>query len=404
MSEQDARDRLVSGLREGLTRAAAESEPIDYDTLEAYVDDRLDEADREIVDTRLADDPELRREVEELRALRALLPGTAEVSAPAPPEKRVVLPIDSGRRAPARARSFWQVSPTFAAAASVVLLLGVGAAWWFRARIGVAPADQRIAGGATPSGSAPSGAGRPASRPTTRPTEPAASPGSAGSETRVRDGEHLVALTADRSVTGLEALDPAMRARVGEMLASGKLPSSAAGLQGSAGQLLSAPRTGQPSAAAFGVRAPVGVAVRDAQPLFYWAPAPGASSYHVRVVDESLELVAESEAVVKPTWRPRLPLPRGRVLQWQVEAIIASGNLLSPVPPAPEARFRVLTEAEDTALSRALDASRGSSLAALYLYAEAGLRNDARRALSALLKSNPDSPVLQRLYADLRQR
>ena len=272
MSEQDARDRLVSGLREGLTRAAAESEPIDYDTLEAYVDDRLDEADREIVDTRLADDPELRREVEELRALRALLPGTAEVSAPAPPEKRVVLPIDSGRRAPARARSFWQVSPTFAAAASVVLLLGVGAAWWFRARIGVAPADQRIAGGA-----APSGAGRPASRPTTRPTEPP-SPGSTGSETRVRDGEHLVALTADRSVTGLEALDPAMRARVGEMLASGKLPSSPAGLQGSAGQLLSAPRTGQPSAAAFGVRVPVGVAVRDAQPLFYWAPAPGASS------------------------------------------------------------------------------------------------------------------------------
>jgi predicted Zn-dependent protease len=148
----------------------------------------------------------------------------------------------------------------------------------------------------------------------------------------------------------------------------------------------------------------VGIAVREAQPLFYWAPAPGASSYHVRIVDQSLEVVAESEPVVKPTWRPRRPLPRGRVLQWQVEAIIPSGNLLSPVPPAPEARFRILTEAEDAALSRALDASRGSSLAALYLYTEAGLRNDARRALSALLKSNPDSPVLQRLYTDLRQR
>jgi hypothetical protein len=166
--------------------------------------------------------------------------------------------------------------------------------------------------------------------------------------------------------------------------------------------LLSAPAS--PANAAFSARSPVGVAVRDPRPGFSWTPAAGATGYRVRVVDESLDLVTESEALARPTWRPRDPLPRGRVLQWQVEAALPSGPLLAPAPPAPEARFRVLTEAEDAALSRAIEASGGSSLAALYLYAEAGLRNDARRAMGRLLSDNPQSPLLQQLYEELRKR
>lgn len=387
MSEQEARDRLVAGLREGLTRAAAESEPIDYDTLEAYVDDRLDEADREIVDTRLADDPGLRAEVGDLRALRAVLPA-------APP---VVVPIEARRRAPANARRLWHVSATFAAAASVVLLLGVGAAWWVRATFGVAPVDRPSAGGAAPRPVPPSSA------PAAPPAEPARA-ASAAAPTTVRDGDRVVSLTADRRVTGLESLEPTLRARVEAMLASGRLPPSPAHLQTPAGQLLGAPQTDRSAAASFGVRAPVGIAVREARPSFLWTPASGATSYHVRVVDESLEVVAESEPVSGATWRPRTPLPRGRVLQWQVEAVTSSGNLLAPVPPAPEARFRVLTDAEDAALTRALAASGGSSLAALYLYSQAGLRNDARRVLNGLLTANPDSALLRALYEELRRR
>ena len=82
MNPDDARVRLADGLRDGLARAATESEPVDYDTLEAYVDGRLDAADREIVETRLADDPALRAEVDELRALQRELGVPRESGAP----------------------------------------------------------------------------------------------------------------------------------------------------------------------------------------------------------------------------------------------------------------------------------------------------------------------------------
>ena len=54
--------------------------------------------------------------------------------------------------------------------------------------------------------------------------------------------------------------------------------------------------------------------------------------------------------------------------------------------------------------TQALASSGESSLAALYLYAAAGLRTDARRVINTLVSANPDSQVLQQLYADLRQR
>jgi hypothetical protein len=73
MKEHDSRELLVRFLRDDLRRAADRGAPLGPDQLEAYVDGRLDEVDREIVETRLADDAALQREVEALRALRAEL-------------------------------------------------------------------------------------------------------------------------------------------------------------------------------------------------------------------------------------------------------------------------------------------------------------------------------------------
>lgn len=400
MTTDAARGRLAEGLRQGLARAAAESAPLDYETLEAYVDGRLDAADREIVETRLADDPDLLAEVNELRALQgelgsAPLNETAVASTAEPPAAprpaSPVASIDARRARPTApstspSRSLFAVSPTFAAAASVVLVLGAGVAWWIRAGNVAFDFDRASTGPAS------SGAG---SAPVAAPKAPA------GAALAVRDGEQVVTLAADRTVTGLDHLDPTLRAHVAEMLATGKLPAPAHVLTGARGQLLSG---GREAAAGFAVRTPVGTAVREPLPAFQWTPAPDATGYRVRIVDESLEVVAESDTVLTTTWRPRAALPRGRTLQWQVEADVPSGHELAPTPPAPEARFRILTDAEDAELTRALGSTGESSLAALYLYSSAGLRSEARRVISALAGANPDSDVLQRLYADLRQR
>ena len=74
------RDDLARFLRDDLQGAADGREDVAYEQVEAYVDGTLDDVDREILETRLADDPGLRAMVEDLRALRTALP--AAVPAP----------------------------------------------------------------------------------------------------------------------------------------------------------------------------------------------------------------------------------------------------------------------------------------------------------------------------------
>ena len=72
------RDDLARFMRDELQEAADGREDVAYEQIEAYVDGALDDVDREIFETRLADDPGLRAMVEDLRALRpALAPATA---------------------------------------------------------------------------------------------------------------------------------------------------------------------------------------------------------------------------------------------------------------------------------------------------------------------------------------
>jgi anti-sigma factor RsiW len=79
MKEHDSREILVRFLREDLRRAASRDAPVPPDHLEAYVDGRLDDVEREILETRLGDDPALQAEVEALRAVRsALVPEAAD--------------------------------------------------------------------------------------------------------------------------------------------------------------------------------------------------------------------------------------------------------------------------------------------------------------------------------------
>ena len=73
---------------------------------------------------------------------------------------------------------------------------------------------------------------------------------------------------------------------------------------------------------------------------------PGASRYQVAIFDARFEEVARSEAITGTEWTPARPLPRGVTLSWQLTATTARGAVQAPVPPAPEARFRVADAAQ----------------------------------------------------------
>jgi hypothetical protein len=202
-------------------------------------------------------------------------------------------------------------------------------------------------------------------------------------------------------VAGLDTAADDVRAAIAASLRDGRLPLSAAasGLRARAGVLMSDER----GRAAFAAIAPRATAVATATPTFRWTPLAGATAYRVRIVDAALAPVAYGEAVTTTTWRPTSPLPRGRVLLWQVEAETPDGTRTTPVPPEAEARLLVLPAAEAERAAAALTAL-DSDLAAAVVAARAGLYDDAEAALARLGRANPGSPEVAALRAELAAR
>jgi anti-sigma factor RsiW len=416
MTDQEARTRLGAALRDDLARATAEEQPVAYETLEAYVDGTLDDVDREIVETRLADDAALRAEVEELSALRRELRGDVEgrpsISAP----EVVAFPSSADRTASRMRKRVSLIAPLLAAAAALVVVVWTGTMWGRRdgqqarrdgSAGGVDPLSPQAGRGSGSGGAAGGSAAAPRA---------GAPPVAATAKLTLRDGDRVVTLAADGTIGGLDRADAALRAGIARMLTTGRMPDPPRDLAAARGQLLGpeAASTSRPAGAGsreagFTVRGPVVTALRDPRPVFTWTAAPGASSYRVHVVDAALDVVAESDRLTTTTWRPEQPLPRGRPLQWQVEAETASGPVLTPVPPAPEALFRIVTTEEAARVDGEVAAAGGSSLAAAWILARAGLRDEAAVALDAVGAANvnasaAEQALLQRLRASLRSR
>ena len=143
---------------------------------------------------------------------------------------------------------------------------------------------------------------------------------------------------------------------------------------------------GAAASAALAVVEPVGTAVVSDRPTFRWnAPFP----VRVEIFDERFRLVAQSDPLTASEWAPPSPLPRDRTYLWQVVTADEHEHLLAPVPPLPDARFRVVSAEE----ARRIEAARGPSLERASLYAGAGALDEASRELKRL----PDTEAVRRL-------
>lgn len=372
------RDDLARFLRHDLQAAADQRDDVPYEQVEAYVDGTLDDVEREIFETRLADDEALRQEVEDLRALRtALAPAEAAPPRVVPFEPR---PRPAAAPAPPGSRG-WVLPASVAAAAVLAVVL-----WRVMTPVPAPPPQAQGTPPASPSGPAPAAPGSP-------PPALAVS---------LRDGGIVVGIAKDGTLANFDHLPSDLRTKMAGALRDGRLPVSraASGTLGRSGTLLS----GGGATPAFEPVSPRATAVSSPTPVFRWSAMAGATSYRVRIVDEQLAPIAEGDQVTGLSWRPRAPLPVGRVLLWQVEATTPDGPRVAPAPPLPEARFVVLPFAEAERAARAVAAVGGSDLAAATIYADAGLYADAEAALARLSRDNAASPVVRALVADLSAR
>lgn len=191
------------------------------------------------------------------------------------------------------------------------------------------------------------------------------------------------------------------QALVARALASGRieLPADASLLRGQVGTLLGPGAAAAPLTPA----APVATMVSGARPRFAWTALPNATGYTVAVFDDRFNQVAQSGPLSGLSWSPGSDLPRGRVLAWQVTAHAPGGDVVSPAPPQPEARFVVLSSADAAAVQAQRERLAHDPLALGLVLAKAGLFDEARVSLErALTDARYSADAVRALLQQLR--
>jgi anti-sigma factor RsiW len=370
-------------------QAELRSTHIAYEQLEAYVDDNIGTADREIADSHLEDCQTCRDELEDLWEFRSTLAsrenhthplpvhtsvdgtdahpklftapfGSSEVSyklgrpnAPltihAQAEDDRSVPVPQHQSARQNLIHFWR-HPGYLAAVSAACAMVAAAAWFL-----------------------------PELHHTEAPTYENANH---GSQVQPESQAHTYQMAPGIKATQQELHPPAqLNALIRE-----------------AGTLLGA----SPHEVSFVLLTPVGTFVEDVKPLFRWLPLSGASRYQVTVVDSKLRQVLQSPAISETNWKAGSALQRGKVYQWQVTAFRSSEQIVAPAPPAPEAMFEIIEQSQADELVQLKLTQSSNHFALGCAYANAGVLDQAESELRLVPLSDTNHDLAQRFLSDLQ--
>jgi hypothetical protein len=385
LSSEGKTRAAVDSLRADLYRQA-ESNHLSYEELARCVDDCLSQADREVLETHLEVCSPCAAELADLRAFRAEMttyPETERVRAGSP---RVRERIAAFLRAPS-----YRI-PVQLAAAATVLLLCVSIATLVLRKENAVPeiSELQHTDEAAQQQNANTAPHQTVSPDVAAPTSEIAE--------AIQDGGGVVSLDKEGNVTGIESLPAAYQKEIKTALINKRIEPSPQlqGLIGRTGVLMGSGERG------FMLIGPVGTIVRTDRPGFRWKSLKGATSYVVAIYDSSFNKVASSEAQSGTQWSPASSLKRGEIYSWQVTAIKDGNELVSPAPPAPDAKFKILDGAKTIELEQARRMHPDSHLVLGILYERAGLLDDAEREFKTLYAANPKSQTTRKLLSDLK--
>ena len=352
---------------------------LDYEQhLEPYVDGKADDIDREIVESHVA---ECARCAEELRDLRAFR----------------WQPVAGDARVTSSRRKLWAWLPKPAFAMAIVVagfVLAVTALWWTRY------SASRQTERAQANSPGPDKQGRVVNN--MQPSPGVTGPAAAREKPLLvlNDAGGQVTLDQRGRLEGLHELPPDLKESVERALNTHRLRASPAltGWPTGAGDL----RGELNMQSTFAPLEPTDVVVETDRPTFRWRALEGAHAYIVTVFDDKLRKVAGSEPVNGTKWTTPNSLARGVVYSWQVSALKAGETVVSPKPPLPEARFKILDQAAVAALAKLKQSAGSSHLVMGVFYWKHGLIEEAEREFKALANANPNSPAAAELLASIR--
>jgi anti-sigma factor RsiW len=342
--------------------AEAGSSHLSYDEIAAYADQKMAAAERVALEAHAADCRSCADDLYEIRMLRSELEAPRAVARP------------SSWAAFWRAVQGWKGALALAGAVCALLLFVL-----LRAPI---QQNTKLAQGGLPDASTSS---NPVPPPPT------------GSV--IRDGTRVLSVTTGGTIAGLGALPAPYRMFLEQAMAQKRIEPAAslADLAPNGGVLLGASTPPMPGK----LLAPLATVVESQRPVFRWQPIAGAV-YRISVYGDGYEMVASSDWISGTEWQITKPLRRGMLYSWQLNVRPSgSAEFTIPTPPAAEARFRILGEAEAAEIGLARSDWSDSHLVLGVLYARAGLLDEAERELGVLRQQNPASEDVASLQASV---
>lgn len=418
LDETSSLQAAFTALDAELSPTGMESDHLSDEQIDAYLDDELDEVEREIVESHLNYCANCEAEMRDLRAFDAQMAAyPPKVYAPvAPPSLRQRLVAFSGLSSlREKIPSFWhspvhsfplQLAVTSVAAVMLggVLLILTGSMRTkvvdLQARVNQlqqenAELQQNYQTAKT------AAADLQAQLAQLRQTHSQQTPDSSSQVVlALNDSGRQVTLDKEGNFTGLESLPPSYQQVIKGALTAQRVtqPPMLADLIGKAGTLMG----GAGDSVPFALLSPVGIVVQTTRPTLRWHPLNGVSGYIVTVFDANFNEVAASQSLSVTEWTVPHSLERGKLYSWQVVALKDGQEVLSPTPPVPKPKFRVLDQKKANELTRVRRTSADSHLTLGILYAQAGILDEAERELQALRQANPQSPVAQKLLGSVR--
>jgi len=387
---------------------SGEPEHLPYEQLALFVDEKLDEVDREIAESHFTICPECAKDLTDLRSYNSIADAPILTN-----EAEQMTTQIAGKSIWQRLFAFDSIG-SFAPVAAAVLIAVLFGAWFLirssrtdeiaqvNTNVNQPIASPAIANVISANNSLNNNAlPEPSPQPTISPVVPENLP---NQETlfALSDANGQVTIDENNRVKGLENLSPAAQKAVAQSLQTGKVSVSNAAdsLGGNGGVLMGG--GDESNGVPFGLTTPLGRVIKENQPTLRWKPLKDATGYSVAIVDDKFRVIEESGKLSSTEWRPSKPLPRGTTYSWQVTATRADGSeAVSPASPAPQARFRVLEQATIDDINRLEKSGHRSHLALGVLYAQAGLKQEARREFGLLVKANPRSALARKLLASV---
>ena len=372
---------------------------LDYEQhLEPYVDGRANDIDREIVESHVALCSKCASDLEDLLEFK---------------RQPVAAVADE-----AGTESWWTkwwpqvlpANPAWATAVVVIAVFAMAAAvlWWT-----TSPASKSVQQAAvtdSPKSDSPAGATEQPS-PASSAYAPAKDPRSAADSgtfdslpaqplVALYDAGGEIILDQRGRLEGLQDLPPDLKETIERTLVARQFRPSPA-LRGWLTDTNNLRSRSEPQNT-FGPLSPMDVVIETDQPTFRWGALESAQHYVVTVYDDKFRKVSTSDPVSATEWTTPKSLARGVTYSWQITAAKGEETVVSPKPPAPQARFRVLDQRAVAVLTKLKEAAQRSHLAIGVFYWKNGLLAESEREFQALAAANPNSTVVKELLQSLR--